>query len=57
MSNQTTNLRIYYVKIYDLSNNLTHSFLPCSYNGQIGLWESVNSVFYPNQGTGNFGIG
>lgn len=57
MDNQITNLRIYYVKIYDSNNNLTHSFLPCNYNGQIGLWEEINEVFYSNQGTGDFGIG
>jgi len=52
------NAKIYSCKIYD-GENLVRDFIPCyKKEGNVtGLYDIVNDVFYPNQGTGNFNVG
>lgn len=47
--------RLYSFKIYN-NGTLLRDFQPCVQvsNGQIGLYDLVNDVFYTNQGSGNF---
>ena len=61
---ETTNLtsriagRLYNLKLWDKSNNneLIRDFIPCyrKSDGEIGLYDIVNNVFYTNDGTGVF---
>lgn len=49
--------RLYYCKIYSDSNytTLIRDYVPCFYNGEYGLWDKVNDVFYGNAaGSGAF---
>ncbi len=46
---------MYYCKIWN-NNTLVRDFIPVYYNGQGGMWDKVNSVFYPNVGTGTFTV-
>lgn len=46
-------IKIYGSKIYD-NDTLVRDFMPCVKDGQAGLWDKVNKVFYPNAGTGEF---
>lgn len=50
--------RFYYFKIYE-SDVLVRNFVPAKRNsdGVIGLFDTVNSVFYTNAGTGDFVAG
>lgn len=49
--------RIYYCQIYD-NGTLVRDYIPCqATNGEIGLWDDVNGVFYGNAGTGTFTAG
>lgn len=47
--------QIFDVKIYE-SGNLVRNYIPCyrKADGEIGLYDLVNDVFYTNQGTGSF---
>lgn len=47
--------RVYFCKIYD-NNTLVRNFIPCYRNSdnEVGLYDTVNNVFYTNQGTGTF---
>ena len=49
---------IYEAKIYG-KNDLVRSFVPCyrKSDGEIGLYDTVNNVFYTNIGTGTFSKG
>ena len=49
---------IYYVKIYE-NNTLVRDLVPCyrKSDGEIGLYDLVNDVFYTNQGSGSFTCG
>lgn len=46
-------IKIYGSKIYD-NDTLVRDFMTCLLNGEVGLWDKVNKVFYPNAGTGEF---
>ena len=50
--------RVYSLKIYE-GINLLHDYIPCYRvsDGEIGMYDRVGEVFYPNAGTGTFGIG
>lgn len=45
--------KVYYLKIWD-NGVLIRDFIPCYKDGQLGMWDKVNKVFYPNLGTGSF---
>lgn len=46
--------RLYWLQIND-NNQLVRNFIPCTNaEGTAGMYDLVNSVFYPNAGTGNF---
>ena len=49
------NMKLYSFKIYD-NGTLVRDFVPCykKYNGEGGLYDTVNNVFYENKGTGEF---
>ena len=50
-------MKLYLFKIYD-NDVLVRDFIPCKNpSGVIGLYDSVNSVFYANAGTGSFTAG
>ena len=48
-------VRLYYLKLWK-GNNLVRNFIPCYRisDGEAGLYDTVNDVFYTNQGTGEF---
>ena len=48
--------RIYYIRFYD-NNILIGNFIPCTYLGEPGMWDTVENKFYRNQGTGQFTLG
>ena len=50
--------RVYYFKIFE-DDNLIRNFVPCyrKSDNVIGLYDTINGVFYTNQGTGTFGKG
>ncbi|MBE7076569.1 MAG: hypothetical protein E7374_01610 [Clostridiales bacterium] len=54
--NTVANKNIYYVKIWDLNNNLVRDFVPCYRyeDGEVGLYDKVTKTFYGNSGTGEF---
>ena len=45
--------RIYSTEITKGSDVVAH-FIPVLKDGQLGMWDKVNEVFYPNNGTGTF---
>ena len=46
--------KMYYCKIYD-NGTLIRNYIPCKNSSNvIGLYDTVNNVFYTNQGTGDF---
>lgn len=51
--------RIYYAKFYDNNGSLVRDFVPCyrKIDGEIGMYDCVNEVFYTNMGTGVFTTG
>ena len=48
--------RIKYIQITK-GNSIIHNYIPCSYNGTPGVWDTVEGKFYSNQGTGTFTLG
>lgn len=50
--------KIYYAKFWN-GNELVRNFVPCyrKSDNEAGMYDTVNNVFYTNQGTGNFIIG
>jgi hypothetical protein len=49
--------RMYSCKIYD-NGSLVRNFVPCkNSSGTVGLYDTVNSVFYTNAGSGTFAVG
>ena len=38
-------------------DQIVHNFLPCTYLGEPGMWDTVENKFYRNQGTGQFTLG
>lgn len=48
------NTRIYACQIYD-NGTLVRDLVPCiNANGEIGMWDKLNNVFYGNAGSGEF---
>lgn len=55
VDDRMTTMRLYSCKIYN-NGILARNFIPCTDpNGEIGLYDSVNGVFYENMGLGVFG--
>lgn len=52
------NMKVYRLKLYE-NNALVREYVPCYRvsDNEIGLYELVNNVFYPNNGTGTFNKG
>ncbi len=52
---ELSSTRLYSLKLYD-GNIEIRNFIPCYRlsDGEIGLYDTVNGVFYTNQGTGKF---
>ena len=52
------NMKVYRLKLYE-NNTLVREYVPCYRvsDNEIGLYELVNNVFYPNNGTGSFNKG
>lgn len=48
--------RISNVKITE-GTTIVRNFLPCTYLGEPGMWDTVENKFYRNQGTGQFTLG
>lgn len=48
-------INMYYCQIYD-NNELVRNMIPCyrKSDNEIGMYDTVNDVFYTNQGTGTF---
>lgn len=50
-----------YIKVFrcEMYENevLVRNFLPCTYLGEPGMWDTVENKFYRNQGTGQFTLG
>lgn len=56
-ASEYANGKLYSAKIYD-GNTLVRDFIPCKNpDGEIGMWDDVNRVFYGNAGTGSFTAG
>lgn len=50
-------MKLYSCRLYN-GETLTRDFIPCkNTDGDIGLWDDVNSQFYANAGTGTFAAG
>ena len=49
-------IKLYFCQIYDSNSILIRDFVPCyrKADGEIGLYDLVNGVFYTNAGTGTF---
>ena len=50
------NSKLYYCKI-EKDGTLVRNFIPCTYLGEPGMWDTVENKFYRNQGTGQFTLG
>lgn len=50
------NFRIYHLSIKE-GTTLVRNFLPCTYFGEPGMWDTVTNKFYGNSGTGQFKLG
>ena len=54
---QTTHMRLYSCQIYD-NGQLIRDYIPCiDPSGEVGLYDTVNGLFYGNDGTGVFTAG
>ena len=53
--NRGTKMKLYSCKFYD-GDTLMRNYIPCyrKSDNEIGLYDTVNNVFYTNQGTGEF---
>lgn len=50
--------KFYYYKVWDNNGVLLRDFKPCTYNGEAGLWDSVECKFYGNaNNTGTLTVG
>lgn len=51
----TISAKLYYMSIYD-DEQLVRNFIPCyrKLDNEIGLYDTVNNIFYTNSGTGTF---
>ena len=51
---QTTKMRLYSCQIYD-NGQLIRDYIPCiDPSGEVGLYDTVDGLFYGNEGTGSF---
>ena len=52
------NMKVYRLKLYE-NDSLVREYVPCyrESDNEIGLYELVNKVFYPNNGAGSFNKG
>ena len=51
-------IKLYYTQFYDSQGNLIRDYRPCTYNGEAGLWDSVEGKFYGNaNNTGTLTVG
>ena len=52
------NMKVFRLKLYE-NDSLVREYVPCyrTSDNEIGLYELVNNVFYPNNGTGTFNKG
>lgn len=50
-----SNIKLFYLKIYQ-NDELTRNYIPCynKNNDKIGLYDTVNDIFYTNYGSGTF---
>lgn len=54
---QKVAVKLYYWKLYD-NDVLVRDYKPCTYNGEAGLWDSVENKFYGNaNSTGTLTVG
>lgn len=54
---QTTKMRLYSCQIYD-NGQLIRDYIPCiDPSGEVGLYDTVDGLFYGNEGTGAFVAG
>ena len=56
MIHHQTKAKLYSCQIYD-NGTLVRDFIPCTRNGEAGLFDKVESKFYANAGTGSFTAG
>lgn len=49
-------LRVYNISVRE-ENILVKNFVPCTYFGEPGMWDTVTNQFYGNSGTGQFTLG
>lgn len=54
-----TVMKLYWFRAYNQSRQLLHEFVPCyrKSDNKTGLYDTVDAVFYPNDGTGEFTLG
>ena len=54
-----TVMKLYWLRAYNQSLQLLHEFVPCyrKSDDKTGLYDTVDGVFYPNDGTGEFTLG
>lgn len=49
-------IAVQFLKLYQ-ETTLVRNFLPCTYFGEPGMWDTVTNKFYGNSGTGQFKLG
>lgn len=49
----TAQMKLKLWKLWNGTNLLRH-LIPCIYNSQVGMWDTVSNSFFGNQGTGSF---
>lgn len=49
-------IKLYWLKCYE-DDKLVNNFIPCTYNGEAGLFDTVQNKFYGNKGTGTLTVG
>lgn len=51
--------RIYYARFYNENNVMVRNFIPCyrKSDNEAGMYDTINNVFYTNEGTGDFVVG
>lgn len=46
-------IKVYSCKIYD-NETLIRDYIPCSFGGKAGMYDHMNHMFYPSEGTSDF---
>ena len=54
--NASVKCKVFYFKIYD-NGTLVRDLVPTFKDGQAGMWDKANNVFYSNAGSGTFSVG